>query len=94
MEVVYRFKQKLCYLLLEKGLNQNKCRELAPKLLRMIAELRQQGLQQLLQLGDTLHNWREEIGAVAIHQKQRDHRRIPHKNGSPAAPGLRLQKLQ
>jgi hypothetical protein len=47
MEVVYRFKQKLCYLLLEKRLNQKKCRELAPKLLRMIADLRAQGLAQL-----------------------------------------------
>ena len=64
MEAVYRFKQKLCYLLLEKGLNQNKCRELAPKLLRMIAELRQQGLEQMVQLGNTLHSWREEIATM------------------------------
>ena len=64
MEVVYRFKQKLCYLLLEKGLNQNKCRELAPRLLRMIAELREQKLEQMVQLGNTLHNWREEIATM------------------------------
>ncbi|HWE48352.1 MAG TPA: hypothetical protein VG273_01090 [Bryobacteraceae bacterium] len=36
MELVYRFKQKLCYPLMEKSLNQKKCRELAPRLLRMI----------------------------------------------------------
>jgi transposase len=64
MEVVYRFKQKLCYLLLEKRLNQKKCRELAPRLLRMIAELREQGLAQMVQLGNTLHAWREEIATM------------------------------
>jgi transposase len=64
MEVVYRFKQKLCYLLLEKRLNQKKCRELAPKLLRMIADLRAQGLEQLVQLGNTLHSWRDEIATM------------------------------
>jgi transposase len=41
-----------------------KCRELAPKLLRMIAELRAQGLAQLVQLGNTLHSWREEIATM------------------------------
>ena len=64
MEAVYRFKQKLCYLLLEKGRNQNKCRQLAPKLLRMTAELRQQGLEQMVQLGNTLHSWQEEIATM------------------------------
>jgi transposase len=64
MELVYRFKQKLCYLLMEKSLNQKKCRELAPRLLRMIAELRQQGQAQLVQLGNTLHAWRDEIATM------------------------------
>jgi len=64
LEVVYRFKQKLCYLLLNKRLNQNKCRELAPKLLRMIALLREQQLPQMVQLGNTLHSWREEIATM------------------------------
>ena len=64
MEAVYRFKQKLCYLLLEKGLNQSKCRKLAPRLLRMIAELRAQELVQMVQLGNTLHSWREEIATM------------------------------
>jgi transposase len=44
LELVYRFKQKLCYLLLEKHLNQKKCLQLAPRLLRMISELREAGL--------------------------------------------------
>jgi transposase len=64
MEAVYRFKQKLCYLLLNKRLNQNKCRELAPKLLRMIALLREQPLPHMVQLGNTLHCWREEIATM------------------------------
>jgi len=64
LELVYRFKQKLCYLLLEKRLNQKKCRELAPKLLRMIADLRAQELSQMVQLGNTLHSWREEIATM------------------------------
>jgi transposase len=64
LELIYRFKQKLCYLLLEKRMNQKKCRELAPKLLRMIADLRAQGLFQLVQLGNTLHSWREEIATM------------------------------
>jgi transposase len=64
LEVIYRCKQKLCYLLLEKHLNQRKCRERAPRLLRMIADLRQSGLAQLVQLGNTLHAWREEIACM------------------------------
>jgi transposase len=64
LELVYRFKQKLCYLLLEKHHNQKKCRQLAPRLLRMIAELRDAVLAPLVQLGNTLHAWREEIATM------------------------------
>jgi transposase len=64
LEQVYRFKQKLCYLLLEKHQNQQRCRKLAPRLLRMIADLRQAGLAQLVQLGNTLHAWKEEIATM------------------------------
>jgi transposase len=64
LELVYRFKQKLCYLLLEKHRNQQRCRKLAPRLLRMIAELRDAGLAQLVQLGNTLYSWRDEIATM------------------------------
>jgi transposase len=64
LELIYRFKQKLCSLLKEKHLNQRKCRELAPWLLRMIAELRDAGLAPLVQLGNTLHSWRDEIATM------------------------------
>jgi transposase len=64
LELVYRFKQKLCYLLLEKGMNQHRCRKLAPRLLAAIAHLRQSPLSQLVQLGNTLHSWKEEIATM------------------------------
>lgn len=64
LEPVYRFKQKLCALLGEKHLNQNRCRKLAPRLLRMIAELRQVGFASLVQLGETLYSWKEEIATM------------------------------
>ena len=51
---------KALYLLLEKRLNRKRCRKLAPRLLRMIAELRRAGFAPLVQLGNTLHSWKEE----------------------------------
>jgi transposase len=64
LETVYRFKQKLCYLLLEKHQTARNCRKLIPRLLRSIADLRQAGLAQLVQLGNTLHAWREEVATM------------------------------
>lgn len=64
LELVYRFKQRLCYLLLEKHRTAKGCRKLIPRLLRSIAELRQAGLDSLVQLGNTLHAWREEIATM------------------------------
>ena len=43
---------------------QKRCRKLAPRLLRDIAELRGCGLAPLVQLGNTLHSWREEIACM------------------------------
>jgi transposase len=64
LELIYRFKQKLCYLLLEKSINQSRCRKLAPRLLAAIAHLRQSPLPQLVQLGNTLYAWRDEIATM------------------------------
>jgi transposase len=64
LEQIYRFKQRLCYLLLKKHQTQARCRSLIPKLLRSIAELQQAGLAPLVQLGNTLHSWREEIATM------------------------------
>lgn len=64
LELIYRFKQRLCYLLKEKHHNQKKCRQLARRFLRDIAFLRDCGLESLVQLGNTLHAWREEIACM------------------------------
>ena len=64
LEVIYRFKQRLCYLLLKKHRTRKHCRQLAPRLLRAIYQLRQAELPQLVTLGETLASWSEEIGAM------------------------------
>ena len=64
LELVYRFKQRLCSLLMEKHHTRKKCAKLAPRLLRAIAELQGAGLAPLVQLGNTLHSWREEIATM------------------------------
>jgi transposase len=64
LHVIYRFKQRLCYLLLKKHKTRRQCERLAPRLIRAVAELRQSGLAQLVTLGDTLHSWSEEIARM------------------------------
>ncbi len=64
LEVIYRFKQRLCHLLLKKHRNRRQCAELIPRFLRSVCQLRQARLPQLVQLGDTLHAWSEEIVAM------------------------------
>jgi transposase len=64
LELIYRFKQRLCYLLLKKHRTRRQCHSLIPRLLRAIYELRQAGLAQRVQLGQTLSSWSEEIAAM------------------------------
>lgn len=64
LELIYRFKQRLCYLLLKKHRTRRQCQPLAHRFLRAVYQLRQAGLPQLVALGDTLHAWREEIAAM------------------------------
>jgi transposase len=64
LEAVYRFKQRLCYALLQKGCNQRRCQNLVRRFLRDIAALRACGFAPLIQLGNTLHAWREEIACM------------------------------
>lgn len=64
LDAVYRFKQRLCALLLHKGLNQNKCRQLAPLLLHSIEQLRSSPFAALAALGQTLHSWKAEIACM------------------------------
>jgi len=64
LESIYRFKQRLCYLLLKKHKTRRQCHRLAPRFLKSLHQLRQAGLPQLVQLGETLHAWREEIATM------------------------------
>ena len=62
--LIYRFKQRLSYLLLKKHKTRRQCQKLIPRFLRAVVELRQSGLAQLAALGDTLHAWSEEIARM------------------------------
>jgi transposase len=64
LELIYRFKQRLCYLLLKRHRNRKQCETLVPRLLRAIYQLRQAGLAQLVSLGETLHSWSAEIATM------------------------------
>jgi transposase len=64
LEAIYRFKQRLCYLLLKKHRSYRQCQTLAPRFLCAVYQLRQAGLAQLVQLGDTLNCWSEEVVAM------------------------------
>jgi hypothetical protein len=54
MEAIYRFKQRLCYLLRKKHRTRRQCEPLARRFLRAVYQLRQARLPQLVQLGETL----------------------------------------
>jgi transposase len=64
LQVIYRFKQRLCYLLLKKHKTRKQCEKLVPRFLRAVHQLRQAGRPQLVQLGNTLDTWSEEIAAM------------------------------
>ena len=64
LNVIYRFKQRLCYLLLKKHKTRRQCQKLVPRFLRAIVELRDSRVAQLITLGDTLHSWSEEIARM------------------------------
>jgi transposase len=64
VETIYRFKQRLCYLLLKKHRTRKQCEKLAPRFFRAIYQLQNVGLPQLVTLGQTLASWASEIGAM------------------------------
>jgi len=64
LEVIYGFKQRLCHLLLHKHRTRKQCQKLAPRFLRAVHQLREAGLPQLVQLGQTLHARQTEIAAM------------------------------
>ena len=61
---VYRFKQRLCYLLLKKHRTRKQCVPLVPRFLKAIHQLPQAGLAQLVQLGETSNSWSLEIATM------------------------------
>lgn len=64
MRQIYRFKQRLCYLLLKKHRTRKQCLPLVQRFLKAIHQLRQAGLAPLVQLGETLHAWSQEIATM------------------------------
>lgn len=64
LPAIYAFKQRLCYLLLKKHRTVRQCRQLAQRFLAQVAALRGCGFAPLIQLGHTLHSWREEIACM------------------------------
>jgi transposase len=50
--------------LLNKHRTRKQCQQLVPRFLRAVYQLRQAGLAQLVQLGNTLSAWSEEIVAM------------------------------
>lgn len=64
LKIIYRFKQKLCYLLLKKHRTRKQCEKLAPRFLQAVEQLRQFPQPPLAQLGETLHSWAEEIARM------------------------------
>jgi hypothetical protein len=48
LELIYRFKQRFCHLLLKEHRSRKQCEARVPRLLRAIYRLRQAGLAQLV----------------------------------------------
>jgi transposase len=61
---IYRFKQRLCYLLLKKHRTRRQCIPLVNRFLRALSDLKQAKLEQLVQLGQTLASWSVEIALM------------------------------
>jgi transposase len=61
---IYRFKQKLCYLLLKKHRTRKQCVPLVRRFLKALHELKEAKLPQLVQLGATLTSWSTEIAMM------------------------------
>jgi transposase len=64
LEVIYRAKQRLCYLLLKKHKTRRQCVPLVRRLLTMIEHLKHAGSPALVQLGHTLESWSAEIACM------------------------------
>ena len=61
---IYRFKQRLCSLLMKKHQTRKQCEPLARRFLKALHQLSQAGLAQWIQLGATLTSWALEIASM------------------------------
>lgn len=61
---IYRFKQRLCYLLLKKHRTRKQCVPLVQRFVKALEDLSQAKLGQLVQLGQSLACWSEEIARM------------------------------
>ena len=64
MREIYRFKQRLSELLLHKHRTRKQCIPLIRQFLQAIEELSLAILAHLVQLGQTLHSWQNEIATM------------------------------
>lgn len=60
-KAVYDFKQHIYQLLMLKGCNPSYCKQLLPKFLDVIKQLKNSSFKNMKTLGKTLYQWREEI---------------------------------
>jgi len=61
---IYEIKERLCALLRLKNQRRGACRHHGRRLLQLIDELRESGLEAALVLAKTLRDWSEEIGRM------------------------------
>lgn len=61
---IWRFKQRLCYLLLKKHRTKKQCVHLVKRFLQALHDLNEAGFIQLVQLGQTLSSWSAEIARM------------------------------
>ena len=61
---IYRFKQRLCYLLLKKHRTRQQCVPLIQRFVKAVEALKQCGLAALVTLGETLSSWSAEIATM------------------------------
>ncbi len=61
---IWRFKQRLCYLLLKKHRTKKQCLHLVKRFLQALHDLSEAGFAHLVQLGQTLSSWSVEIARM------------------------------
>src|SRR6266542_6237597 len=89
LNVIYRLKQRLCYLLLKKHKTRGQCEKLAPRFLPAVIKVRQSGLAQLVTLGDTLHAWSTEIARMS--RFTRSNGITPRYHGAPSPTSQKVK---